>query len=1039
MRYNIYCLVKYQLFCCLFSRWNLVSGQIRYSVPEELQLGAFVGNIAIDLGLDLKELSARSLRVAPSPRKLYVDVNLENGILFVNERMDREKLCGSFTECVLSFNVVLENPLSLHQVEVEILDVNDNAPTFSKSQIRLEISEIIVPGARFPLEAANDPDIGTNTLQTYQLHPNEYFILDVQERSGIGKLPVLVLQSPLDRETVTSHELTLLAEDGGVPVRSGKVWVIIAVKDANDNSPVFSQSVYRVSLLESAPFRSLIITLNATDLDDGPNGDITYSISSHSSKNVLEMFSIDSKTGEIRLKGHLDYEQSKLFEINIQAVDNGPDAMPQHCDVLVNVMDVNDNSPDLTSTSTSSTVPEDVSIGTVVALLSVDDKDSGQNGHVQCEISNKLPFRLDLSVENFYKLLIQQPLDRETTSRYDITITCTDAGYPSLTSTEMIRIDVTDVNDNAPRFMQAVHTVHVMENNVIGASIYSLTAFDPDKGQNARMNFSILPSQVQDSSIASYISINSQSGVIFAQKSFDYEKLKDFKIHVRVQDSGLPPLTSNASVAIVILDQNDNAPVIVNPLPQYGSTAMETISRFAEPGYLVFKVSAIDADAGQNARLTYHIFQATHRDLFTISADTGEIWTIRGIESKDASKQRLVIMVTDNGSPSLSATVTIELSVKRSETISSTTSLFKNDDFTPYRNFSLVIALGITSIIFLVILIILAVKVHKSRNGVGCQYSSQNTCCCLESRNSLNGIQKASRSLQIPPNYVEVFGGDPLSQSFRYESCSTLQSVKRDFTTPQACGLSTAMHYNPKKPAGKENPGMIKPEVSNYSVTTEVKQPNTDWRLSQTHRAELNSSQYLEEEGVQREIQCEVQREVQRDVQREVPRDVQCDVPRNVQRDLQRDVHCDVQHVAENDPGGPRKPMCARPPAIPAGRDGWTLPRTAPRMQLQMTLGTHVPGTLRSQYLFPREPCTPGARISNSNVEFSAFPIGSLHCPWAANQTRDHRGLTHPGSRRPELDTEACGEIPCSPSSLRLSTQRLHSRDHHHALRQVNN
>ncbi|XP_051869361.1 protocadherin beta-7-like isoform X13 [Pristis pectinata] len=1034
MRYNIYWLLKYQLICCLFSRWNLVCGQIRYSVPEELQLGAFVGNIAIDLGLDLKQLSARSLRVAPSPRKRYVDVSLENGILFVNEKIDREQLCGPRNNCVLSFNVVLENPLSLHQVEVEILDVNDNAPSFPRSQIRLEVSEIMAPGARFPLEAAHDPDIGTNSLRSYQLLPNEYFILDVQERDRIGKLPVLVLQRALDRETISAHQLTLLAEDGGVPVRSGKVQVTITVKDANDNAPVFSQSVYKINMLESAPIGTLIMTLNATDLDDGGNGEITYALSSHNSFEVRELVGVNSKTGEIRLKGHLDYEQTKTFVINIQAVDNGHPAMSQQCDVLVDVMDVNDNAPELSLTPLSNAVAENAPTGTIVALLSAEDKDSGQNGQVQCQIPNKLPFKLDSSIKNNWKLLIQHMLDRETASRYDITVTCTDAGTPLLTSKKTIRVEVSDVNDNAPRFTQPVYTARVMENNVIGDSIFSLTAFDPDIGQNARLNFTIL-----NSSTAKYVSINSHTGVIFAQRSFDYEQLKNFQIQVRVQDSGDPPLTSNVTIDVVILDRNDNAPVIVHPLPEYGSTAMETISRFAEPGYLVVKVSATDADAGQNARLSYHIFQATHRDLFTISADTGEVWTTRVIGSKDASKQKLVIVVKDNGTPSLSAIVTIVLSVSGGETISSATSLSEDRDLSLDLNLYLVIALGTTSTIFLVILIILAIKVKKHRNGVGCPYSSLNVCCCFETRNSLNGIQKASRSLQIPPNYVEVFGGDPLSQSFRYESCSTLQSMKKDFMSPRTCGPSAAIPCAQKKPIGKQNAGMGNSDMYNGNTNNEVKQPNTDWRLSQTHRAELNSSQYLEEEGVQREIQCEVQREVQRDVQREVPRDVQCDVPRNVQRDLQRDVHCDVQHVAENDPGGPRKPMCARPPAIPAGRDGWTLPRTAPRMQLQMTLGTHVPGTLRSQYLFPREPCTPGARISNSNVEFSAFPIGSLHCPWAANQTRDHRGLTHPGSRRPELDTEACGEIPCSPSSLRLSTQRLHSRDHHHALRQVNN
>ncbi|XP_072120761.1 protocadherin Fat 4-like [Mobula birostris] len=789
--------------------------EIRYSVPEELQVGAFIGNIVLDLGLNLKQLSTRRLRVAPSPRKRYVDVSLENGILFVNERIDREQLCGPSTECVLSFNIVLENPLGLYQVEVEILDVNDNAPNFPESQTGLEISEIMAPGARFALEAAQDPDIGTNSLQTYHLIPNEYFIVDVQVHDGIGKFPVLVLQRALDRETISTHRLTLLAEDGGVPAKSGTAQVTVTVNDANDNSPVFSQSVYKVNLLESAPIGTLIITLNATDLDDGPNGEITYSLSSHNSAAVRELVGVNSKTGEIKLKGPLDYEKSRALMINLRAVDNGPYPMPQHCDVFVGVTDVNDNAPELSVTSLSNAVAENAPVGTIISLLSAEDKDSGQNGHVECRIPNNLPFKLDSPVKNNWKLFVQHALDHETTSRYDITVSCTDAGRPPLTAKEIIQVEVSDVNDNAPRFTQPVYTVNVMENNVIGDSIFSLTAFDPDTGQNSRLNFTIL-----DSSVASYVSINSQSGVIYAQRSFNYEQLKNFQIYIRVQDSGVPPRASNATVNFVILDQNDNAPVIIHPLPEYGSTVMETISRFAEPGYLVVKVSATDADAGQNAHLSYHIFQATHPDLFTISADSGDIWTIRGIRSKDATKQRLVIVVKDKGTPPLSATVTIAISVTGSQKIPSATSLSKDREFSPKLNLYLVIALGTTSIVFLIILIILAIKVHNNSNGIRCQY---NVCYCLETRN-LNGTQKARRSLQIPPNYVEVFGGDPLSQSYRYESCSTLRSVKREFPTPHKRGASTDIPYAQQKPLGKGSAGMVNSEIYSCNTRNELKE-----------------------------------------------------------------------------------------------------------------------------------------------------------------------------------------------------------------------
>ncbi|XP_048399408.2 protocadherin beta-15-like isoform X1 [Stegostoma tigrinum] len=1040
MRCKIFWFLTCQLFYCVFSSRNLVFGQIRYSIAEELQLGAFVGNIAEDLGSHIKQLSARSFRIVPDDRKQYVGIDMGTGILFVKERIDREEICGSGLSCVLSMSGLLQNPLKLYSIEVEILDVNDNTPSFPKRQFRLEISELSSTGTRFPLESAHDADVGTNSVQSYDLLSNNHFVLDVQLRDEVEKLPVLVLQRSLDREKESTHSLILIAKDGGVPVRSGTVQVIIIVKDANDNVPACSQSIYRVSILENTTTGTQVIALNATDPDDGNNGVITYSISSHSTFGVRDLFSVDSKTGEIRVKGKLDYEENKAFGINVQVTDGAPDAMSGHCEVLVSILDVNDNPPDMTLTSLPGAISEDAPLGTVVALFSAADKDSGRNGQVQCHVSNKLPFRIDYSLKNYYGLLVQHPLDRENCSNYEITITCTDAGLPPLTSRKTITVDISDINDNPPRFSQHLYTAHVTENNAIGVSIFSITAFDPDEGLNTQLKYSILETRVLNASVATYISINSETGVIYAQRSFDYEKLKNFQVQVQVMDSGTPPLASNVSLNIIILDQNDNVPVIVQPLAEFGSTAVETISRFAEPGYLVAKVSATDADTGQNARLSYTIFQATQPGLFTISPDTGEIWTIRPIVHKDASKQRLVIVVKDNGKPRLSATVTINLSVigGDTDTFSNVSGSPEVPSFRQDLSLFLVIALGVISIIFLVILILLAVKFHKSRNALDSQHCSLGLCCCLESRHSLNGIQTASSSLQIPPNYVEVFGGDPLSQRFRYESCSTLQSTKKEFRTPNTCRRSPDKHLIGNYSVRKESTAIIKFDNYGNSVNNEVKQPNADWRFSQTHRAELNSSQYQEDEGPQHDIQREVQREVQCDVQCEAPRDVQCNVPHNIQHEVQRDVPCDVQRVAENEPGGARKPACARPAAIPAGRDGWTLPRTAPRMQLQMTLGPHVPGSLRSQYLIPREVHTSGARISNSSVEFSASINGSLHGPWAANQTRDHRGISSSNTRRPELDTQACGQIPGSPSGQRLSTQCLHSRDNHHALREVN-
>ncbi|XP_059845920.1 protocadherin-10-like [Hypanus sabinus] len=782
--YQIFWRLNWQLLYCVFFEWAAASGQIRYSISEELQVGAFVGNIADDLGLRARELSARNFQIVPGSRKQYLEVNLDNGIMSVKEKIDREQLCGTSLACTLSLEAVVENPLTVYHIEVSVLDINDNSPSFPNNQLHLKISELAAPGAQFPLECAHDPDVGTNSLQTYQLTANEYFVLNIDSHGGTGKLPILVLERPLDREKQATHKLGLLAKDGGIPAQTGGADIIIAVQDENDNAPVFPNSVYRINLPENVPKGTLVIRLNATDLDIGSNGDISYSFSSQNTAKIRKLFSVDSRAGDIRVKGNLDYEEYSTFEINVQALDQGTNANAGYCHLVVNIIDVNDNAPEVKLTTLFSPVREDSPPGTVVALIGVSDQDSGADGQIECEITDGLPFILDSSLRNYYRLLTENLLDRENTSSYDVSVMCSDLGSPPLASRKTITVEVSDINDNAPHFTQSSYTVYVMENNVIGASIITVTAVDPDMSQNSQVFYSILEKQSLSEPLSTYVSVNSKNGVIFAQRAFDYEYLKSFQIKVQARDSGDPPHIATASVDVIILDQNDNAPVIVHPATEHGSTAFETVSRFAEPGYLVTKLTATDSDSGQNARLSYRILQSTDPGLFTISPDTGEIWTIRKFTRKDANKQRLIAVVNDNGTPSLSATMTLILSVVEDdmEILSRVEDSSEDAGLTSDITFYLIIALGIISSTFFVILIGLVITVYRNRTGFGGYACSLDTCCCFPTRTSFKGFQKSRRTLQIPPNYVEVFGGDPLSQSFRYGTCSTSNSTKGELS-----------------------------------------------------------------------------------------------------------------------------------------------------------------------------------------------------------------------------------------------------------------
>lgn len=792
---------------------DLVLAQIRYSIPEELDHGAFVGNIAEDLGLDVAKLSARRFRIVSGAKKQYLEVNLENGILFVNEKIDREELCERSPSCFLHLQVVIENPLELYRVEVEILDVNDNPPSFPWSEFNLDITESAAPGSRFPLESAQDQDVGTNSLRSYTLSANAHFVLNIQTRNDGSKFAELVLDTPLDREQQKKHEMVLTAFDGGSPERSGTALITITVLDANDNVPVFDRSVYRANLVENAPRGTLVLKLNATDLDEGSNGEVTYAFSGHAPLKVRELFNVDPYTGEIRVKGVVDYEKASVYELFVQAKDRGPSAVAVHSKVLVDIVDVNDNAPEVILTSVSTPVQEDAPPGTVIAVISVMDRDSGENGNVDCQIPSNVPFQLHSSFKNYYTLVTSEYLDREAVPEYNITLTARDLGVPSLSTRKTILVQVSDINDNPPRFSQPSYTVYVTENNAPGASICSVSAFDPDSNQNAYLSYSILEGQIQGMPVSTYVSINSDNGNIYALRSFDYEQLRNFQILVQAQDAGFPPLASNITVNVFVLDQNDNAPVIVSPLPKNGSVATEVVPRSVDAGYLVAKITALDADAGQNSRLSYQVLQATDPGLFSVALYTGEIRTIRRVVEKDATRHRLVILVKDNGQPPLSATVSIVLTVVDSvpESLSDFGDLTLSPQPPSNLALYLIVSLSTISLIFLVAIIVLAaIKCYKDTETISGYNLPPFACCCcggFQPEPPPEVFKKSNLNLQIssatkvPTNCMEVNGNSTLSQSYCYKVCLTPESAKSDFMFLKPCSPGSTPRNNEAKSA----------------------------------------------------------------------------------------------------------------------------------------------------------------------------------------------------------------------------------------------
>ncbi|XP_034399754.1 protocadherin gamma-C5-like isoform X10 [Cyclopterus lumpus] len=813
-----------------FLLWSTIHGQTRYSIPEELKQGSVVGNLAKDLGFGLSDIFDRKLRVDSEAGKQYFSVDAGKGELVVNDRIDREGLCAQSASCVLPLQVVTENPLQLHRIEVEIRDINDNSPIFLTEERSLKIAESTAMGIRFPLETAQDLDVGSNSLKSYMLSKDECFGLRIKELSGNRKVPELLLEKSLDREKQSVHQLLLTALDGGNPVKTGTTKIIVTVLDNNDNVPVFKRPLYNVTVHENNIAGSVLVKVEATDADEGVNGEIEYVFAEHTPQSLFSIFQLDSGTGAISLVGQLDYENSPMHEIDITAKDKGVPEMEGHCRVQVIVIDINDNAPEIVLTSKPNTIREDAPRGTVVALIRARDLDSGDNAKVALKLPKSSPFSLKPSFSNNYALVTSGLLDREHFSEYNMEITATDSGSPPLSSKKIIAVSITDVNDNPPVFTQPSYNVYLKENGVPGSILYSVSASDLDFGENAKISYSILDSKVQDVSVSSYVYINSDNGSIYSMHSFDYEKLKVFQIQVQAKDQGSPSLSSNATVHVFILDQNDNAPAVIYPSSAaLGSLSHQRMPRSAKAGHLVTKLTAVDADSGHNAWISYKLTEATDASLFTVNLYTGEVRTKRAVSEQDDSSQRLLIEIKDDGEPVQSATVTVSILLEdglHEPILDLRQKVSEPSKKTGRITLYLILSLASVSVLSLVTFLILAVK---------CMRSSRSSDSCCMTRSDCDNYKNPNRNLQIqlntdgPIKYVEVLGGDMLSQSQSFRSCMSPMSEYSDFTLIKPSSTTDF----------KEVISVLDASLPDSTWTFESQQqkpPNNDWRFTQGPR-----------------------------------------------------------------------------------------------------------------------------------------------------------------------------------------------------------
>ncbi|XP_070994340.1 protocadherin gamma-A3-like [Oncorhynchus clarkii lewisi] len=730
-----------------------------------MKKGSLIGNVAQDLGLDLKRLRAGRARIVTGESIQYTELKTDKGILVVSERIDREQLCGDVTPCSFRFEILLENPIELRRITVEILDINDHAPDFPKKDITFEISESATLGSRFTLASAEDPDVGLNALQSYDLTPNDNFILKQHTNPDGSKYAEMVLQKTLDREEHPRLSLKLIAVDGGNPQRSGTGSYSTYVTE--NNSPGMS-----------------IFTVSARDSDWNQNARISYLLEETqiSGTPVSTYISINSETGVLHAVRSFDYEHIKQLTLMVKAQDGGSPPLSSNVSVNIFIQDQNDNAPQVlypvqtSSSLVAEMVPRSADVGYLVTKVVAVDVDSGQNAWLSYKLQKATDRALfEVGLQNGEIRTIRQVTDKDAVKQR-LTVVVEDNGQPSRSATVNVNVAVAD------SFPEVLSEFTDFTHDKDGQIRYSIPE-EMKKGslignvaQDLGLDLKRLRAgraRIVTGESIQYTELKTDKGILVVSERIDREQLCgdvtpcSFSFEIILEHPmELHPVT------IFIQDQNDNAPQVLYPVQTSNSLVAEMVPRSADVGYLVTKVVAVDVDSGQNAWLSYKLQKAMDRALFEVGLQNGEIRTIRQVNDKDAVKQRLAVVVEDNGQPSRSATVNVNVAVADSfpEVLSEFIDFTHDKEYNDNLTFYLVLALAVVSFLFITCLVvIISVKIFRWR----------------QSRVLYNSNLPVIP--YYPPRYADTLGTGTLQHVYNYEVCRTTDSRKSDCKFVRPC------------------------------------------------------------------------------------------------------------------------------------------------------------------------------------------------------------------------------------------------------------
>uniref|UniRef100_A0A0L8GMU2 Cadherin domain-containing protein n=1 Tax=Octopus bimaculoides TaxID=37653 RepID=A0A0L8GMU2_OCTBM len=594
----------------------------------------------------------------------------KTGKLYTSQIVDADVLCKFNTECFKMVDIAVRNEESfvkILEIKVVVEDVNDQRPEFPVKQVNIQFDETDGKGTIKFVPTAKDRDVSLiNSQITYQLKKDieKTFSLSITEKTDSTIKLGIVLEGEVDRERKDNYKLQIIATDGGSPSKFGVLDVLITVIDENDNSPIFSQNIYNISISNRNEQNKAIIILSANDIDSGENGKITYHFSSKTSNLAKSYFHLNEKTGEIILKKKVPFVSKKSYKLFVEATDGGNPPSTSTAIVFVHVNNNENSAPVIDinfiskSTGNTAIISEGVKINSFIAYVKVTDNDVGMNGKIICNLRHD-KIQLQSLGKKKYKLVVKKSLDRETESHIDLTISCEDKGFPPLQTDHSFSIQVMDINDIQPQFTKATFRFSVYENEEPKFSIGFVNATDPDLVAGSQLTYSLIGSN-------RHIPFSiSDFGFISTTQSLDREKQDLYRFKIMAKDNGIPSLNNTANVVVEVMDKNDNAPYFT--FPSFNPFNLD-VHYHPQSKSDITTLRASDRDSHVNAFLKYEILGGNNKQLFTVNPYTGVLSFSRTVYQNDAGSYNLILTVKDNGIPVLSATTTLSLTLTVSNT-----------------------------------------------------------------------------------------------------------------------------------------------------------------------------------------------------------------------------------------------------------------------------------------------------------------------------------------------------------------------------------